>query len=121
MFLEASSPSIALTRSSKVRIYDYGQRWAPDDRHWMLAVLPLSGTPAVIRRDDWVPIRPKEEAQDEDYFPWPNNKSSAFMLKAISQATDIDVEHLKNFNLNPNFVAVSEKMRWASNLERRLE
>ncbi|KAF8833322.1 hypothetical protein BDN67DRAFT_872399, partial [Paxillus ammoniavirescens] len=44
---------------------------------------------------------------------WPNDKSSAFMLKAISQATDIDVEHLKNFNLNPNLIALSEKMRWA--------
>ncbi|KIJ19556.1 hypothetical protein PAXINDRAFT_127713 [Paxillus involutus ATCC 200175] len=63
---------------------------------------------------DWVPIRPKGETQENSSFPWPDDKSSAFMLNAISQATDIGIDHLQNFNLNPNLIAVSEKMRWAS-------
>ncbi|KIK99530.1 hypothetical protein PAXRUDRAFT_822692 [Paxillus rubicundulus Ve08.2h10] len=64
---------------------------------------------------DWVPIRPKGEAQENSSFHRPDDKSSPFMLNAISEAADIGLDHLKNFNLNPNSVAVSEKMRWASN------
>ncbi|KIK78961.1 hypothetical protein PAXRUDRAFT_834331 [Paxillus rubicundulus Ve08.2h10] len=64
----------------------------------------------------WTPIRPDEE-QDDIYIeglycPWPNDKASVFMLDAISEATQIDVRHLRDFD--PKSVHVSEKMRWAS-------
>ncbi|KIJ14418.1 hypothetical protein PAXINDRAFT_31963, partial [Paxillus involutus ATCC 200175] len=67
---------------------------------------------------DWIPIcpimeeEPSRDGWEAEYFPHPDDKSSHFMLNAVSQVTDIDVEHLQSFK--PESVFVSEKMRWAS-------
>ncbi|KAF9232994.1 hypothetical protein BU15DRAFT_66975 [Melanogaster broomeanus] len=69
---------------------------------------------------NWKPVCPKKEQQSGDTksnggihsFRYPNDKVSDFMLKAISQVTDIRVTDLQGFS--PWSVAVCEKMRWAS-------
>ncbi|KAF8836492.1 hypothetical protein BDN67DRAFT_879269, partial [Paxillus ammoniavirescens] len=53
---------------------------------------------------DWTPIY--------DYFPYPNDKASNFMLNAIGQVTGIQAATLRYFDRKE--IALCEKMRWAS-------
>ncbi|KAF9232995.1 hypothetical protein BU15DRAFT_28220, partial [Melanogaster broomeanus] len=88
-------------------------------RGWTLQELLAPETLRFFNKD-WKPICPKEEQQFRDTksssgihsFPYPNDKISDFMLKAINQVTDIRMTDLQCFSLWS--VAVCEKMRWAS-------
>ncbi|KAF8131472.1 heterokaryon incompatibility protein-domain-containing protein [Boletus edulis] len=64
---------------------------------------------------DWNPICPKEEdKRGGDDFPFPNDKLSDFMLRAISNVTHIDSVNIRDFNSRSPLLMVSMKMRWAS-------
>ncbi|KAF9244462.1 hypothetical protein BU15DRAFT_85858 [Melanogaster broomeanus] len=71
----------------------------------------------------WTPICPKEDELSGDVrnllgdlqYPYPNDKKSYRMNRAISEVTDIDTDIIRCFSRE--LISVSEKMRWASKRE----
>ncbi|KAI9566366.1 hypothetical protein HD554DRAFT_2117567 [Boletus coccyginus] len=97
-------------------------------RGWTLQELLASKNLRMYGKD-WTPICPKEEEntltlpwgfnQDQRYTQQysppnhlPNDKRSIHMLDAISKATGIDADYVREFNAME--VLLPEKMRWAS-------
>ncbi|KAF9222189.1 hypothetical protein BS17DRAFT_681101, partial [Gyrodon lividus] len=71
---------------------------------------------------DWTPICPKEEESSGDVrlrsdgpFTYHNDRASGFMLEALSQVTDIDINSLREFERWST--SIHETMSWASKRE----
>ncbi|KAF9232390.1 heterokaryon incompatibility protein-domain-containing protein, partial [Melanogaster broomeanus] len=73
---------------------------------------------------DWSPVCPEEQENSEavpgaidwttEKFPYPNDKNSSSVIRAVAQVTGIDERHLTRFNPRDTVITVFEKMSWAS-------